>query len=204
MQVRMVGITTKATILFLNDAFFAYLSPTDLSGLMAMKEVVDYARSNSLLVFMTNVLPEVEVVLTKSHIESDDIRTVEGALHDSIIEAVGMVGSATNPGLDVESLGVVQSLLNTDSFAAQQQREKDISEEKAREQDGSPRHSSLFWNLHDSEGGEFGAEIAVGERDQNQASGGTGSESGGLVQMERTGSSFVVPRFPTEHETKTD
>jgi len=171
---------------------------------MAMKEVVDYARNNSLLVFMTNVLPEVEVVLSKSHIESDDIRTVEGALHDSIIEAVGMVGSAINPGLDVESLGVVQSLLNTDSFAAQQQRERDISEEKAREQDGSPRHSSLFWNLHDSEGCEFSADIAVGGREKDKASGDTRSESGGLGQMERTGSSIVVPRFPTEHETKTD
>jgi len=183
---------------------FIDVKHADLSGLMAMKEVVDYARNNSLLVFMTNVLPEVEVVLSKSHIESDDIRTVEGALHDSIIEAVGMVGSAINPGLDVESLGVVQSLLNTDSFAAQQQRERDISEEKAREQDGSPRHSSLFWNLHDSEGCEFSADIAVGGREKDKASGDTRSESGGLGQMERTGSSIVVPRFPTEHETKTD
>ncbi|KAJ1386376.1 hypothetical protein B484DRAFT_410229 [Ochromonadaceae sp. CCMP2298] len=189
-----------------------------------MREVVDYARSNSLLVFMANVLPEVGVLLTKSHIESDEIRQVDGVLHDSIMDAVGMVGSASNPGLDVESLGVVQSLL-ADGFA----RERDGEQEEAEGAQGAQRGRTpaQFWNLGGAGAGDYSAVgmVSVGQGGM----GGIGMGSMGMdmrtdqdgapeasevgvipyipqgMQVERTGSiSIVVPRFPSERDGKID
>mmetsp|Transcript_1564 Transcript_1564/g.3670 ORF Transcript_1564/g.3670 Transcript_1564/m.3670 type:complete len:735 (+) Transcript_1564:211-2415(+) len=162
---------------------FIDVKHADLSGLLAMKEVVDYARSNSLLVFMANISPEVGVLLAKSHIEGDDIREVQGALHDSIMDAVGMGGAPNpNPGLDVESLGVVQSMLtdNDTRDGIKAQREEGKGEGEGEE--GRPQ----FWSSDTST--DYGA---VGMADVDVG-----------IQMERT--PIAVPRFPAEHDTKFD
>jgi hypothetical protein len=182
-----------------------------------MREVVDYARSNKLLVFMANVLPEVGVLLTKSHIESDEIREVDGVLHDSIMDAVGMVGSASNPGLDVESLGVVQSLL-ADGFA----RERDGEQEEAEGAQGSQkgRTPAQFWNLGTAGGGGYSAlgegGYSMGGIGMSSMGMGMGTDQDGApvgvipyipqgMQVERTGSlSIVAPRFPSERDGKID
>ncbi|KAJ1433301.1 sulfate transporter family-domain-containing protein [Ochromonadaceae sp. CCMP2298] len=146
---------------------FIDVKHADISGLIAMKEVVDYARKNSLLVFMVNISTEVGVLLSKCHIESDDIKSVEGLLHDSIMDAcmACMVGSATKPGLDVEA-GEEQSLLNTDSCTAQRGA---LTEEEKEEREDRNRRPQ-FWNT------DYGV---VGTTDQD----GAPEDHAGLIQM---------------------
>lgn len=84
----------------------------DLSGLIAMKEVMEHAKKQGILIFLVNLNPEMQSHLSKSGIEGDDIAKCSEELQDKILAARAVSGgSAASESLDVESLGMVTDLL---------------------------------------------------------------------------------------------
>jgi hypothetical protein len=97
---------------------FVDVKHVDLSGLVAMNEVMNYARKKDLYFFTMNVLPDIDTLLKKSHVYSDDIESVSPALGDAVRYALNMVGCAPRRELDTESLGGLQNLLNENQYAS--------------------------------------------------------------------------------------
>jgi hypothetical protein len=93
---------------------FVDVKHADLSGLFAMKEVMDHAKKSKLGVFLANVLPDVQALLTKSEIAGDDINKCSSELRDAVLAAQAVAGNPVmSESLDVESLGMVTGLLKT-------------------------------------------------------------------------------------------
>ena len=101
---------------------FVDVKHADLSGLIAMKEVMVYARRKGVLFITMNVLPELQSLFARSHIVSDDIKACSPQLHENIRSA-GIIAAeedhlhqqrAATQGqsLDMESLGAVQLILS--------------------------------------------------------------------------------------------
>jgi len=151
---------------------FIDVKHADMSGLFAMKDVMDYARKLNILVFFVNVLPDIQVLLTKSDMEADDISKVASPLKDNIMEASAMVGSASNVGLDVESLGMVRQLLNvsqnTNSYIGLEQETQQQSIESA---------ESVSTNRDAAAGGL----LINGDDDEDEEGGGGKSSGGGIT-----------------------
>ena len=90
---------------------FVDVKHADLSGLIAMKEVMDHAKKQQITVVLVNISTEMQVHLTKAHIEGQDITKCSEDLQDKILAAQAVSGDATVETLDVESLGMVTELL---------------------------------------------------------------------------------------------
>ena len=93
---------------------FIDVKHADLSGLLALQEVMNHAKKQDLRVFLVNVIPEVQALLEKSEVAGDDISIVSDELREIILAAQAVVGSASGvatESLDVESLGLVTDLL---------------------------------------------------------------------------------------------
>lgn len=90
---------------------FVDVKHADLSGLIAMKEVMDHAKKQKITVVLVNISNEMQVHLAKAHIEGDDITKCSEELQDKILAAQAVSGDASVETLDVESLGMVTDLL---------------------------------------------------------------------------------------------
>jgi hypothetical protein len=83
----------------------------DLSGLFAMKEVMDNAKLQNIKVFLVNLSPELQSHLARSDISGDDITKCSPELQDKIFAAQAVAGGSAVESLDEESLGTVAELL---------------------------------------------------------------------------------------------
>eukprot|EP00128_Syssomonas_multiformis_P002968 Colp12_sorted_trinity150504_noHs@32162 len=83
-----------------------------MSGLIAMKEVMDVAKKVDMRVFLVNMSPEIQYLMDKAGVASDDPEKLTPELQESIRAALAVSGNSVHETLDVESLGMVQELLN--------------------------------------------------------------------------------------------
>lgn len=138
---------------------FIDVKHADLSGLLALKEVMDHADKLKLAVFLTNVTPEVQHLLTKSNIHGANISECSSDLRDMIRAA--LMASTTSDAaaaeyMQVESLGLVQELLRVQSVSGRSRSNSQASVTSwsaAREQHTSHRNSHLDSIHSDSDSG---------------------------------------------------
>lgn len=90
---------------------FIDVKHADLSGLFALKEVMSHAKKQKMAVFLSNVIPEVQHLLTKADVSGDDITLCSADLQEAIRAAIAVTETAAVDSIDVESLGLVQDLL---------------------------------------------------------------------------------------------
>ena len=91
---------------------FIDVKHADMSGLIAMKEVMDVAKKVDMRVFLVNRSPEIQYLMDKAGVASDDPEKLTPELQESIRAALAVSGNSVHETLDVESLGMVQELLN--------------------------------------------------------------------------------------------
>jgi ABC-type transporter Mla MlaB component len=90
---------------------FVDVKHADMSGIMAMKEVLESAKKLSIKVFLVNMTPEIVSHLVKAHIEDDDLSQCSPELQAKVGAAQALAAGACTEALDAESLGMVSDLL---------------------------------------------------------------------------------------------
>lgn len=90
---------------------FVDVKHADLSGLFSMKEVMDYARKEKIAVFLSNVTPNMQELLTRAEITGTDLATVSEEVRGAVEAALAVAGHVSADSLDEESLGMVSELL---------------------------------------------------------------------------------------------
>ena len=90
---------------------FVDVKLADLSGLMALLDVMEHAKKQDLRMFIVNVIPEVQTLLSKIGVVGDDINQCSDELRDEILTARALAGNAAMEVFNVESLGLVTNLL---------------------------------------------------------------------------------------------
>jgi DNA-binding NarL/FixJ family response regulator len=90
---------------------FVDVKHADMSGIMAMKEVLESAKKLNIKVFLVNMTPEIVSHLVKAHIEDDDLSQCSPELQAKVGAAQALAAGACTEALDAESLGMVSDLL---------------------------------------------------------------------------------------------